>query len=108
MSSISLQRRSSSYASALDEDVHQENLALRAKLANQPAIEQAKGMLMGAFGLSAEHAFELLKSVSQTQNVKLRTVAQHVAERWASGGPRPDYDEAAEFLVTVWRHFGRD
>ncbi|MGZ6777853.1 MAG: ANTAR domain-containing protein [Mycobacterium sp.] len=72
---------------------------------NQPVIEQAKGMLMGAFGLSDDHAFDLLKSVSPTNNVKLRTVAAHIVECWTAGGPRPEYDEAADFLVAL---VGRD
>lgn len=108
MTSISLQRGSLTRPSAPDDDLRRENTQLRCKLTNLPVIEQAKGMLMGAFGLSAEHAFELLKSVSQANNVKLRRVAQHVVERWASGGPRPDYEDAAEFLVTVRAHFAAD
>lgn len=69
MSSISIRRGSSTYASNSEQDIRREIIQLRCKIANQPVIEQAKGMLMGAFGLSGDHAFELLKSVSQADNV---------------------------------------
>ncbi|WP_280352698.1 PAS and ANTAR domain-containing protein [Nocardia abscessus] len=41
-------------------------------------IEQAKGALMLAYGVSAEQAFQVLRWRSQETNVKLRTVAQRV------------------------------
>lgn len=69
MSSISIRRGSSTYASNSEQDIRREIIQLRCKIANQPVIEQAKGMLMGAFGLSGDHAFELLMSVSQADNV---------------------------------------
>ncbi len=103
--STSLHRESVSPASALDTDTRQEVVQLRCKLANQPVIEQAKGMLMAAFGLSGDHAFELLKTVSQANNVKVRCVAQQIVECWPSGGPRPQYDEATEFLLAVRHRF---
>jgi hypothetical protein len=78
---------------------------LRCKLANQPIIEEAKGMLMGAFGLTSDHAFELLKTASQANNVKLRDVARQLVERWTANGPRPDYREAADFLVALRQEF---
>ncbi|RVW08808.1 ANTAR domain-containing protein [Prescottella agglutinans] len=42
------------------------------------AIEQAKGALMLAYGIGADHAFEVLKWCSQESNVKLRTIAEHL------------------------------
>jgi len=45
---------------------------------NRAVIEQAKGMLMNVYGLSADGAFELLKWRSQVTNVKLRLVAAQI------------------------------
>ena len=42
-------------------------------------IEQAKGMLMVVYRVSADSAFELLKWRSQETNVKLRTLAEQIA-----------------------------
>ncbi|MEH3141943.1 MAG: MEDS domain-containing protein [Mycobacterium kyogaense] len=72
---------------------------LHNRLASQPAIEQCKGMLMSAFGLTADDAFELMKSLSQNSNLKLREVARAIVDEWRADGPRPDYDTAAEFLL---------
>jgi hypothetical protein len=65
---------------------------------NRAAINQAKGMLMMAYGIDAEPAFDLLKWRSQQTNVKLRTLAEQVvADFRALGGgeelpPRSAYD----------------
>jgi hypothetical protein len=60
-----------------------ENDNLRRKLETQPVIEQAKGILMGRHGLSADEAFDLLRHWSQDTNTKLYQVAQSVvAGRW--------------------------
>jgi PAS domain S-box-containing protein len=40
-------------------------------------IEQAKGVLMAAYGISAERAFDILVWRSQETNVKVRDVAAH-------------------------------
>jgi ANTAR domain len=80
-----------------------ENMQLQWKLASQPVIEQAKGMLMQAFGLCADDAFEVIKLISQNCNVKVRHVAQRIVDDWICHGPRPDYDCAVELLLTV-RH----
>jgi ANTAR domain-containing protein len=45
---------------------------------NRAVIEQAKGMLMNVYGISADGAFELLKWRSQQTNVKLRPVAEQI------------------------------
>lgn len=108
MSSTSIRHDYRTYASDSDDDIRREIIQLRCKIANQPVIEQAKGMLMGAFGLSSDHAFALLRSLSQTNNVKVRCVAHHIVEYWTSGGPRPVYEEAAEFLAAVRRRINAD
>jgi hypothetical protein len=106
MSTVSLDRISATYPPS-DEDLRREVMQLRCKIAHQPVIEQAKGMLMVAFGLSDDHAFDLLKSVSQNNNVKLRTVAAHIVECWTAGGPRREYEDAANFLVALVARGGR-
>lgn len=74
---------------------------LREKLAGQPVIEQAKGMLMQTFGISADEAFEILRLLSQNSNVRLRWIARCIVESWMRRGPRPDFDTASEFLLTL-------
>lgn len=48
---------------------------LREAMRSRAAIEQAKGILMGARRCSADEAFSLLATLSQTTNTKLRDVA---------------------------------
>ena len=52
-------------------------------------IEQAKGMLMLVYRISADSAFELLKWRSQESNVKLRTLAEQIADDFLA----LEYDE---------------
>jgi PAS domain S-box-containing protein len=51
------------------------------------AIEQAKGMLMLIYGIDEDAAFDLLKWLSQEANVKLRLLAEQIAEDLRSTGP---------------------
>lgn len=64
--------------------------AVTAKLAeiseNRAGIEQAKGMLMLVYGISASAAFELLKWLSQEANVKLRALAEQIAADFSAAG----------------------
>lgn len=53
-----------------------ENLELA--MASRATIEQAKGMIMGAQGVSADEAMELLVRQSQHQNVKVRDLAAEI------------------------------
>jgi hypothetical protein len=83
----------------MERERQQEVTAAVAEIAeNRAAINQAKGMLMMAFGIDAEQAFELLKWRSQQTNVKLRALAEQVvADFQALGGgaalpPRSVYD----------------
>ncbi len=48
-------------------------------LASRDLIGQAKGILMAQRGISADEAFELMRTTSQRQNVKVRDIADHVA-----------------------------
>jgi GAF domain-containing protein len=54
---------------------------LRNALSSRAVIEQAKGILMAARGLTADEAFDALVASSQRENVKLKAVAaRFVAE----------------------------
>ncbi|MEC3982514.1 ANTAR domain-containing response regulator [Amycolatopsis sp. H20-H5] len=60
---------------------------LRRAMESRSVIEQAKGILMAARGLTAEQAFDVLVARSQRDNVKLREVAlQFVASASRIGG----------------------
>ena len=53
---------------------------LYAALDNRDVIGQAKGILMERHRVSSEAAFELLSRASQQVNMKLATIARHLAE----------------------------
>jgi len=54
---------------------------LQDAIASRDIIGQAKGILMAQLGLDADAAFDLLRTISQQQNLKLREVAQDLVER---------------------------
>lgn len=83
------------------EQLHLQLAQLRDKLASQPVIEQAKGMLMQTFGVSADDAFGILRMLSQNSNVRLRWIARCVVESWTRRGPRADFDAASDFLLEL-------
>jgi hypothetical protein len=87
--------RGSSSRPAWDQLTEQERRALldamdpadvRSLAVTMPAIEQAKGVVMGCYGGDAASAFALLHRVSSSTNVKLRDLAVAVVEA-ASHGP---------------------
>lgn len=47
---------------------------------NQGVIEQAKGMISMAYGVSAERAFEVMRWRSQTANVKVNELARNIVD----------------------------
>jgi PAS domain S-box-containing protein len=51
-------------------------------------IEQAKGMLMLIYGISDDAAFDLLRWLSQEANIKLRPLAEQIAEDFRGIGPK--------------------
>jgi anti-anti-sigma factor len=65
-------------------------------------IEEAKGMLMQDFKLSAEQAFDVLKKLSQDTNVKLRELAAHVVSE-LSGVVSEATAEASYATITALR-----
>ena len=50
--------------------------------AHRAEIEQARGMLMLVYGISAQRAFEILVWRSQQTNTKLRELAARAGARW--------------------------
>lgn len=57
-----------------------------------PVIEQAKGLLMGYYGLAPDRAYQLLRRWSQHTNLKLSQLAELLVQsvsRPAPPGPRP-------------------
>lgn len=51
---------------------------LHTALASRDTIGQAKGILMERFNMDGAEAFDLLRRASQTRNVKLNQIAEHV------------------------------
>jgi hypothetical protein len=76
---------------------------LRAAARSRQIIGVAQGMLMQRFGLNLDQSFELLRRYSQTNNLKLRVLAERLAE---SGGipdtapGEPAADLAQAFGIT--------
>jgi GAF domain-containing protein len=68
------------YAGALDEVAQ-----MKQALASRAGIEQAKGIIMGQQGCTAEEAFAMLLVTSSTSNRKLRDVAQMIVDQAVSG-----------------------
>jgi ANTAR domain len=58
---------------------------LQQALTTRPVIDQAKGIIMGERGGDADAAFAALRSLSQHRHVKLRDLAQEIAD--AAGEP---------------------
>ena len=52
---------------------------MRQAMASRSVIEQAKGILMERYKITAEQAFTLLTHASQRSNVKLRAIAEELA-----------------------------
>jgi transcriptional regulator with GAF, ATPase, and Fis domain len=55
---------------------------LNEAMKTRAVIEQAKGMIMARSpGMTADDAFDLLRTASQRENVKLRLIAQRIVDR---------------------------
>ena len=53
---------------------------LKEAITTREVIGEAKGLLMAQEGVTEDEAFEMLKNVSQNQNVKLREIAQKLVD----------------------------
>src|SRR3954454_20646698 len=60
---------------------------LRQKLASLPVIEQAKGLLMGLYGVDADTAFTILQRWSSHTNTKLRCLSAELIDAASNPGP---------------------
>ncbi len=58
------------------ESVREELAGLRAALVSRATIDQARGILIARYRISADGAFDLLVRWSQERNIKLRTIAE--------------------------------
>ena len=74
---------------------------------NRASIEQAKGMLMLAYRISDEAAFNLLKWLSQEANVKLRLLAEQIAEDFLGAGLPLNSQEFDHLLLTAHQRISR-
>ncbi|MDV7198292.1 GAF and ANTAR domain-containing protein [Rhodococcus kroppenstedtii] len=76
-----------------------------AAMESRAAIEQAKGALMIALGVTADKAFDLLLWRSQTTNVKVRDLAEQFVDDLATldAAPGAFADELGKVLMTVHR-----
>ena len=71
---------------------------------HRAGIEQAKGMLMLAYGIDADAAFSLLRWQSQQHNVKLRLLAEQIVHDYlalAQAEPRPNRTAYDHLLLTA-------
>jgi AmiR/NasT family two-component response regulator len=73
---------------------------LERALETRPVIEQAKGVLAGVRCATPEQAFEELRYVSQTHNVKLNDLAAAVVEAAAGRTPQDPL-----LRTVVWREW---
>jgi GAF domain-containing protein len=66
---------------------HHLSSQLEIALTSRAAIEQAKGIIMATSGVSADEAFEMLRTESNTTNRKLREVAADLIRGVKAAGP---------------------
>lgn len=78
---------------------HREVMQLRRAMHSHATIDIARGVLMAAFTLSADDAWDVLVTTSQNTNAKLHTVAQHIAD--SITGPELPEDVRDELASAV-------
>ena len=72
-----------------DADALREAVHMRRAMSARTVIDQAKGILMHARGLTSQQAFEELRKVAQRNGMKVTDVAQQLmAEQALSNGRR--------------------
>jgi GAF domain-containing protein len=62
---------------------------LNEALLSRAVIDQAKGILMATEGISAEEAFDKIKSLSQHTNIKVRELARRIVDGRRAEGVSP-------------------
>lgn len=65
---------------------------LQQALTSRTTIDVAKGILVAEHGVTPDAAFDLLRSLSQQRNVKLRDVAAELVASRSAGGTNPSAD----------------
>jgi hypothetical protein len=91
------------------EELQEEVAQLRQALVSHAVVDQAIGVVLALSGLRPEQGWEVLKTVSQRTNTKLRDVARHVV-RWPElGSLPPEIRPALRIALTEARqaHGGR-
>ncbi len=78
-----------SNAAAMDAE-RSTSAQLSTAMASRAGIEQAKGVLIAQWGITAEAAFELLAATSQDANIKLAEVAAQVVATAVGDGSAQD------------------
>lgn len=75
--------------------------SIQASAERRASIEQAKGVLMVAFGIDGDDAFEELRSASNQLNVPVRDLATWLVHWFSGPGVTefPSADEVREFLA---------
>ena len=58
---------------------------LQEALTSRSVIDQAMGIIMGAQHVTADQAFQILRTASQTRNTRLAQIAQHLVDRTTAG-----------------------
>jgi GAF domain-containing protein len=71
------------YNAQLLANAHERTLRLQRALNSRAVIDQAIGIIRSRSGASADEAFERLAHISQSDNVKLHTVAEQLVEEAA-------------------------
>ncbi|MEU6394081.1 ANTAR domain-containing protein [Streptomyces sp. NPDC046939] len=70
-------------------DLGREVAQLRRAMQSRGTIDMARGVLVAAFGISPQDAWEALVDVSQRTNMKLHLVAQHLVDSTSGDRPLP-------------------
>lgn len=103
----------------LTHDLHERRDATRQEVLDQAlpdlfdaraVIEQAKGLMMGIYGISADQAFGVLKWRSQETNTKVRTLAKQLLSD-VRALPPPSAEVQSEFdhlLLTAHERAGSE
>ncbi|MGW7259304.1 ANTAR domain-containing protein [Streptomyces sp. NPDC054834] len=85
------------------EELLREKEQLEHAMESRPVIDMARGVLMAGFGCQPEEAWEILVTVSQHANVKLREVVEAVTSA-ATGKPMPTLlQEDLATAVQAWQ-----
>ena len=64
-------------------------------------IEQAKGLLMAAYGISADRSFDILVWRSQETNIKVRELAHRLITAMAGGLPADTRKRVDQALLNI-------